>query len=354
MTDWLTQTWGMTLEAAPWLLGGFVLAGVIYVLLPVETVTRHLGKPGVGGVLKASLVGVPLPLCSCSVIPVAASLRKQGAGRGAFVSFLISTPETGVDSIAISYALLGPLLAVVRPAAAFLTALTAGLLVDTTAEAVPTTESANAAGAGESCCRSGGCPEEPVAEPKRKLIAVLQYGLVDLFVDLSPWLLSGFVLAGLVAALLPAGFFERHVGSGAGAMVLMLLVGLPFYVCATASTPIAAAFIARGLSPGAALVFLLVGPATNIATMLVVGRDVGRRGLAIYLVTIAVFAVLFGLGINLVAESVPVTLSGLPDGTHHHVSAWAWPPAIALILLTLNGLRVRAGLRFRPIRATNA
>ena len=353
ITNWLTQTWGMTLEAAPWLLGGFVLAGVIYVLLPVETVTRHLGKPGMGGVLKASLVGVPLPLCSCSVIPVAASLRKQGASRGAFVSFLISTPETGVDSIAISYALLGPLLAVVRPVAAFFTALTAGLLVDTAAEAGPSPKPADAAGERESCCCAGGCPEEPIAGPQRKLVTALRYGLVDLFVDLSPWLLSGFILAGLVAALLPAGFFERYVGSGAGAMLLMLVVGLPFYVCATASTPIAAAFIARGLSPGAALVFLLVGPATNIATMLVVGRDVGRRGLAVYLVTIAVFAVLFGLGINVLADFVPLTLTGMPDGTDHHVPGWAWLPAAALILLTLNGLRLRMGLRYKSFKAPN-
>ena len=334
----------MVLEAGPWLLGGFVLAGVIYVAVPVETLTRHLGRPGAGAVVKASLIGIPLPLCSCSVIPVASSFRKQGASRGAFVSFLISTPETGVDSIAISYALLGPVLAVVRPIAAFVTALTAGLLVDRSTEAVPSPSETLEPAAGESCCCSCTGPDEAPPAPRSKVASALRYGLVDLFKDLSPYLIGGFVLAGLVAAALPPGFLERHVGAGPAAMLLMLAVGLPLYVCATSSTPVAAALIAHGLSPGAALVFLLVGPATNIATMLIVHRDVGRRGLAIYLGTIALFAILFGLAIDLLLRSVPVVTAGLPTGEHHHTSAWAWPFGLALILMTVNGLRLRLGL----------
>ena len=342
LTSWLNEIWFMTLEAAPWLLGGFVLAGVIYVLVPVEILTRHVGRPGAGSVVKASLIGIPLPLCSCSVIPVASSFRKQGASRGAFVSFLISTPETGVDSIAISYALLGPVLAVVRPIAAFVTALTAGLLVDRAAEPSPSDADAVDVPQGDSCC-SGESAEEADPAPPSKIASILRYGLVDLFKDLSPYLIGGFVLAGLVAAALPPEFLERHVGAGPGAMFLMLAVGLPLYVCATSSTPVAAALIAHGLSPGAALVFLLVGPATNIATMLIVNRDVGRSGLAIYLGTIAVFAVLFGLAIDFLLQSVPLAQSGLPTCGAHHASTWTWLPGLALIFLTFNGVRLRLG-----------
>ena len=343
LTTWLSEVWLITLEAAPWLLGGFVLAGVISVLVPVEILTRHVGKPGAGSVVKASLIGIPLPLCSCSVIPVASSFRKQGASRGAFVSFLISTPETGVDSIAISYALLGPVLAVVRPIAAFVTALTAGLLVDRSTGPSPSDADAVEAPEADSCCCSCDGADEAKSAPPSKVASILRYGLVDLFKDLSPYLIGGFVLAGLVAAALPPGFLERHVGAGPAAMFLMLAVGLPLYVCATSSTPVAAALIAHGLSPGAALVFLLVGPATNIATMLIVHRDVGRSGLAIYLGTIAVFAVLFGLAIDFLLQSVPLAQSGLPTCGAHHASTWTWLPGLALILLTLNGLRLRLG-----------
>ena len=340
MTDfaarWAAETWAMTLASAPWLLGGFLLAGAIYVLVPIGKVSRHLGGSGVGGVFKAALFGIPLPLCSCSVIPVASSLRKQGASRGAFTSFLISTPETGVDSIAISYALLGPLLAIVRPVAAFITAITAGLLMgaDEDADRATTTEQS----AKDTSCE---CAEAPTPSGMSKIPAAIRYGLVDMIADLAPWLVLGFALAGLATALIPAGFLEQHLGGGLPAMLLMLVVGLPLYVCATSSTPIVAALIARGLSPGAALVFLLVGPATNLATMVIVSRDLGRRGLAIYLITIAVVAVLFGLLIDAVLPSLPTALATLPDCCTNEVSTVSWACAMAMIGLTLNGLRIR-------------
>lgn len=405
LADWMLQTWNMLVESAPWLLGGFLLAGVIYVFVPIDRVVRHLGQPGLGPVLKASLFGIPLPLCSCSVIPVATSIRKQGASRGAFISFMISTPETGVDSISISYALLGPLLAIVRPIAAFVTAVTAGLLIDrqdggeamgdkddgTTDSCCHSSEAASLVSsvptnAGikdpvstapvndlvstatvkerpdgeaptlssnchsptpaiqeEACASEASCGCTKPAERRRpnKFMTALRYGLIDMMTDLSPYLMAGFVVAGLAAAAIPEGFLEHHIGSGIGAMLLMLVVGLPLYVCATSSTPVAAALIARGLSPGAALVFLLVGPATNIATILVVWRDVGKRGLAIYLGTIAVVAVVFGLAIDALIPSLPVSLAETPDCLGQHAHAAAWPVAILLALLILNGLRRR-------------
>jgi uncharacterized membrane protein YraQ (UPF0718 family) len=352
ITGWMLESWILVVEAAPWLLFGFVLAGVVYVCLPVEKVTAHLGKPGIGAVVKASLIGIPLPLCSCSVIPVAVSLRKQGAGRGAFASFLISTPETGVDSIAISYALLGPFLAVVRPIAAFVTALVAGLIIgrgdepasELGGELVP-----DVAGDGAAChcCCANAAEEADTSNPSLvgRAMTALRYGLVDLFKDLSLWLLLGFALAGLVSAVVPEGFFERHVGTGLGAMLMILLVSLPLYVCATSSTPVAAALIANGLSPGVALVFLLVGPATNIATMMIVVRDLGRRGLLLYVTTIAVVAILFGLAVDRLLPTLPVQLAALPAHHSEEPFSFGWYAGIVLMALIMNGLRLRVRVR---------
>lgn len=350
--EWAGATWAMLLHAAPWLLFGFTCAGLIHLLLPAETVARHLGRPGWGSVLKASLLGVPLPLCSCSVIPVAASIRRRGASRGATASFLVSTPETGADSIAVSYALLGPFLAIVRPIAAFVTAAVAGgSIAAFEPRATPADPPASpnpaapAADAGQpACC----CCHAPVAAPPsliRRLADAVRHGLVEMFAALAHWLLLGFILSGLVTALVPAGFIEHVVGRGLGPILLMLVVGLPVYVCATSATPLAAALIAKGLSPGAALVFLLAGPATNTATMVVVARELGRRSLILYIASIAVVAVLLGL----VVDALPWAVTTFPVVSHHahhdHTSWWSWVCAFILVGLMLNGLRVRIGAR---------
>ena len=335
VNEWGNQTWAVLVEAAPWLLGGFVLAGLIHVLVPIARVTRALGRDGLVGVFKAALLGIPLPLCSCSVIPVAASIRRQGASRGAFVSFLISTPETGVDSIAISYALLGPVLAIVRPVAAFVTAIIAGVLVGR--DGVESGELA-AESPGDGCGTSCGCETPSADREGSKLVAAIRYGLGEMLADLSPWLVTGFALAGVAAALIPVGFVEAHIGAGPVAMLLMLVVGLPMYVCATSSTPIAAALIARGLSPGAALVFLLAGPATNAATVLVVSRDLGRRGAVVYVATIAVVAVVCGLVVDALVAAGGTVASPQPTAHEHSPTLFATVCAVVLVVLTIKGL----------------
>ncbi len=356
LNAWVKATWSMTLEAAPWLLFGFVLAGVVYVLLPTEKVVKHLGRPGLGSVLKAALIGVPLPLCSCSVIPVASSIRRRGATRGATASFLISTPESGVDSIAISYALLGPLLAVVRPIAAFISAALAGTLIagherrsaETAAVARPPAEEK----ADCSCCCSQSQPVR--ASFGSKITQALRYGCVEMFSDLAHWLVLGFVLAGLVAAILPDDFLEASIGTGLIAMLAMLLAGLPLYVCATSATPVAAALIAKGLSPGAALVFLLVGPATNMATMVVVARDLGRWALAMYLGSIAVVSIALGLVVNVVAGELPGAVAAESAMHEHGVTTLNLICGVVLGLLLLNGLRVRIVRRWAGRRVAAA
>lgn len=353
LAEWAVDTWDMTLEAAPWLVFGFLFAGVVYLLLPADKVVRHLGTPGWAGVFKASAIGVPLPLCSCSVIPVALSMRQRGASRGATAGFLVSTPETGLDSIAISYALLGPFLAVVRPIAAFITAMVAGGLIASVERRCPAPAAAPLPAqppAGGCCCH--GAAEAPVRLASRARKA-LEYGFVEMFASISHWLVLGFGLAGLASALIPDGFLETAVGQGVGGLLIMLLAGLPLYVCATSATPLAAALIAKGLSPGAAVVFLLVGPATNAATMVVVGRELGRLSLVLYVLSIAVVALLLGLAVDALPWAAMTTQAVAREHAHAHAGITSHVFAFMLVGLLLNGLRVRL-LRNRRARSKPA
>jgi len=363
--SWLMHTWAVTLEAAPWLMAGFLFAGLVHAWVPVRQIAAHLGGPNLGGVLKAAFLGVPLPLCSCSVIPLASSIRRSGASRGATASFLISTPETGVDSISITYALLGPVMAVLRPLAALLSAITAGLLINRlgvrpshTPEAKEwnrprnpdvrvgdLAEDSQPAGCGDCSCKTVSWPTQaPPRPPAARLKAALRYGFVEMFADLSVWLLVGFVLAGLISAVVPQRFLENYLGSGLPAMLAALAVALPFYVCATSSTPIAAALMSKGLSPGTALVFLLVGPATNIATMVVVAKELGRRSLLIYLLSIAVVAVVIGIAVDLALIMPALEVLRVSVSLSRTASWPAILAAVVFVVLVLNGLRLRYGL----------
>ena len=342
--EWLHASWQMLTEAAPWLLAGFAIAGAIHVLIPTATLTRHLGRPGIFGAAKAALIGVPLPLCSCGVIPVASSLRNKGATRAATAGFLITTPETGVDSIALSYVLLGPYLAVARPVAALVTALTAAGLISATEEDTPqpqTTASDDVPC--PSCCQQPPAPAPTGAQPSKflsKAYEALHHAFIDMFTDLGHWLLLGFALAGLVTAALPDTFFQDHLGGGLGTMFLMILVATPLYVCATSTTPIAAALIAKGLSPGAALVLLLAGPATNLATMTVVAKELGVKALVIYVTSIAAVAVAAGLVTDHWFADMTTRIAA-DDTGHHTPSLAASFLAGLLVLLTINGTRNR-------------
>jgi hypothetical protein len=281
-------------EAAIYILFGFFIAGLLYIFYPKEKVVNSLGKKGIGSVLKAALMGIPLPLCSCGVIPTALSLRKQGASRGATLSFLISTPETGVDSIAVTYALLDPIMTIFRPLAALLTAVFAGV-AENVLVPLDDTSGINP----QICPTCGNSDADNHTHTRRaRFKRAMEYAFVDLVGDISRWLVIGIILAGVISAAIPSGFFENYLGSGIFSMLVMLVVGIPLYICATASTPIAAALILKGLSPGAALVLLLAGPATNIATILVVGKQMGRKTITVYLLSIACMSILMGLLLN--------------------------------------------------------
>jgi uncharacterized membrane protein YraQ (UPF0718 family) len=314
---------GLLVETGWWLLVGLAAAGLVHAFVPGELLKHHLGRPGLGSILKASGAGVVLPLCSCAVIPVAAGLRRDGASKGASAAFAISTPQTGEESIPLTWALLGPVFAIVRPVVALVTAVIAGTLIDRFA-AAPTGRTPEPAPARPGCCQSVslqvsapttcGCaaPAPPSCcattadqasrlDIGRRLIDALRYGFVTLPTDLAVWLTVGFVLSALIAAAVPEGWLAAHAGSGLLPMLVMLVVGIPIYICATGSTPLAYTLVAAGLSPGAALVLLLAGPATNTATVAWALKDLGVRATVIYLATIALVALAAGVALDLVA-----------------------------------------------------
>lgn len=277
--------WNTLAEMSPYLILGFAAAGLLSVIISQDTVRDQIGRPGAASVFKASLFGVPLPLCSCGVIPVGMSLRKHGASRGAATAFLISTPQTGVDSILVTLSLLGPIFAIVRPVAALLTGVAGGLLADGFAEKDNASEDQAPACADECCNPEGG---------HGKLYRAMKFAFVTLPRDIGKYLLIGLVVAAVISAIVPKDYFSHTLGTGLAPMLLMMLVGIPMYVCSTASVPIAAALMTSGISPGAALVFLMTGPATNAATIATVWKELGGRTAIIYLAAIAGGALAFG------------------------------------------------------------
>jgi len=342
--DILIASWAVLAAMAPYLLLGFFVAGVLSVLIPAEWVERHLGGRGLGQVFKAALVGVPLPLCSCGVLPVGASLRRQGASRGATTAFLLSTPQTGVDSIAVTYALLGPFVAVVRPLAALVTGFVGGAVVHFAAgrngdDAGP---AANA-GAGPSSCSLDGCCDDRPAH-RHSFLDAIRYGFVTLPRDIGKALLVGVALSGVISALIAPDSLRAYLGGGIVPMLAAAAIGIPLYVCATASTPIAASLIVAGLSPGAALVFLITGPATNSAALVTLWKVLGRRSTILYLATVAVGALATGIAVDALIGSGLVPLSALVDaaaasatghGDHHGVGLGWWIGRIAAVALLL-------------------
>lgn len=309
MSAIFANTLHLALESAPWLLFGLIAAGLIRAWLPLDWVGRALGGSGPGAVIRAALVGAPLPLCSCGTLPAAFSLRRNGASKASTTAFLIATPETGVDSVALSWVLLGPFLAILRPLAAILSAISAGLLVghaernapkpvapDIPPISIPIApeSSGSTASCDSACCDCSAATQEASPGPFSRTGAGLKYAFTDLMDDLAPWLALGILAAGLVVTFVPPQALANW-GSGLIAMLLIVLVSVPMYVCATASTPLAHAMLYSGVSPGTVLVFLLAGPASNLSSLVLVRRELGVRTLWAYLIGVCGTAVLLGL-----------------------------------------------------------
>jgi uncharacterized protein len=325
------ESWGVLGQMAPYLLLGFLVAGILSVCVSPAWVERHLGRRGFRPVLTASLVGVPLPLCSCGVIPVAASIRRHGASRGATSAFLISTPQTSVVSVAVTYAMLGGVFAVFRLVAAAVTGVVGGLFVQLLG--APRTSEDSSGEAAPPACTESCCTEQ---DKGNIVLRALEYGFVTLPRDIGRPLLVGVLVAGVIAALVPPGQLAPYLGGGLPAILAMMLASLPIYVCGTASVPIAVGLIHAGVSPGAALAFLIAGPATNAATISVAWRLLGRRTTVVYLVAIGLSAVASGLMLDAIYTHTPAAVPHL--GAHDHVhdaTAWslhAWAVALLVVL----------------------
>ncbi len=465
LETFILSVWNVLYEASPYMLFGFFIAGLLKAYVSPTFFSKHLSGKGILPVLKGTVIGIPLPLCSCGVIPTAIGLRKQGAGKGATTAFMIATPETGVDSIAISYALLGPVMTILRPVAATLTAIVAGLGVDyllkdkpdelekveneakikskgkealgadkgqgQTAETscgasqseckcespqailIPAMSAVDSSSAEKtetcqcsseniitetgkesasccssetttqepaSCCSSNSVATEPtsccssqssIKEPasccsshsttqeatsccstqkkfvsKNRFLVGMHFSFIEMMDDIGKWFLLGVLFAGLLGIVLPVDFFDKVPGGDITSMFMMLIIGIPLYICSTASTPIVAALLLKGLSPGAALIFLLAGPATNIATITVVSKIMGKGVSIIYLASITLCTLLFGFIVNMFYSNTTMVLE---LGEHTGPLFGPWVNITCAVILIANISLVKANKIFKKI-----
>ena len=380
----------MTAEMAPYLLLGFFIAGLLRAFVPHGLYSRHLAPRNMKSVVKAALLGIPLPLCSCGVIPTSVGLRREGASHGACTSFLIATPQTGVDSIAATYSLMGLPFAIVRPIAALFTAMFGGWLVNRYAredEAIsakaaqshehdhcdcgcehhehehhhhhhhvvaPHSAPEGATDVKPSDCNTTEAPSGAVGGATsstseavggayttfwQKLLGALDYGFVEMMQDVGKWLVIGLLIAALITVAVPNEWLAALHEYKLLNMIIVLAIAIPMYVCATGSIPIAVSLMAKGLTPGAALVLLMAGPAVNSASILVIGKVFGRRTLSLYVLSIIIGAMLFGLGIDyLLPQDWFAVSSVVAGGTHcaECLTNWDWFFVIVLVLLLVN------------------
>lgn len=390
----LMKIFEMLNEMSPYLLLGFLIAGIMHAFVPKNLYSNYLSKNNFSSVLNAALFGIPLPLCSCGVIPTAMGLRKEGASKGATTSFLIATPQTGVDSILATYSLLGLPFAIIRPLAAFVTSLFGGSLVNIFCKNEKEENAQNTPKEENSCCHSQKeetpsftlaaqnfnpnqelsftfAPQNLQKEEKKsccchsheeekeeeksccchsleeeqaktfaqKCKSALKYAFGEMMQDIGKWLIIGIVVAGIIS-LIPSEYFAIFSGNTLLSMLFVLLLAIPMYLCATGSIPIAVALILKGLTPGAALVMLMAGPACNIASILVIGKKLGRKTLITYLSSIVISAIAFGCLIDFVLPSEWFSLIGanVQDSCHsseHHAGLFSVICSVVLIILLI-------------------
>jgi len=385
LTSFIKNFIDLSAEASPWLLLGLLIAGLMKAWVPSKILSKHLGK-GKSAIIKAALIGAPLPLCSCGVIPVATELRRSGASAPATASFLVATPETGIDSVSVSYALLGPIFAIYRPFAAVMSAIITGVLVSSIKEEDIKSPITEVKESSNNCCASTQSKEaslptepkvssccsskKPIKERKMEAEASsccssntatistappipsslftdsfektktgIHYAATKLIDDIIIWLAVGLVFASIIRTFLPQEFLLSY-GSGLPAMLLMIVISIPMYICATASTPIAAGFIMAGLSPGTALVFMMAGPATNISTLGVIKNEMGSAVLIRYLLGVTCCAIGFASLLDFSLNYYTINIGEQMQHSHELLPHWFGLTCAALIaLLAIKPLR---------------
>ena len=358
----------LSLEASPWLIVGLALGGLMKALIPTEFLQKHLSGSGFASIGKATLLGAPLPLCSCGVIPAAIGLRQAGASKPATAAFMVSTPETGVDSITVTYALMGPFMAIVRPISALVSAFVSGSLVAIFDPDEPVKKPGHTHVAEASCCATTAketvkeanacCDSEPVkteasccdTQPKAessccstetsqpaeqsfisKAWSGIQYAFTNLLDDIIFWLMIGMLFAAASKTFLPPEFLAQW-GQGIPAMLVMIAAGIPMYICATASTPVAAGLLMAGMSPGVALVFLLTGPATNVSTLGVIGKELGKRSMWLYLAGVSITAIISGVVVDWLVGVYSIDIKTQVTAGHEMMPMWLEVGSLALLV----------------------
>ena len=351
---------------SPYLLLGFLIAGIMHTFIPGRYFHKYLSRKSFSSVINAALIGIPLPLCSCGVIPTAMSMRKDGASKGAVTSFLIATPQTGVDSIMATFSLMGLPFAIIRPIAALFTAVAGGALVNRfdkhhedendhicqchshshenehTCQCHSHEQTCQCHSHGHAC-HSHGCFFS-------KLKDALEYAYVDMIEDIGKWLVIGLVIAGIITSVIPTEYFAFFKDNTLASMLLVLLISMPMYLCATGSIPIAVALMMKGLTPGAALVLLVAGPACNFASILILRRFLGTRTMLLYLGSIVLGSIVFGCLVDWVQFSGQVDFLRQLHVAHtcceHGASVFNWTCTIILCLMLINALLLpKLGLR---------
>lgn len=339
ITTFINELAYLTFEMAPYLVLGFIFAGILHIYVKKEMVQKYLGKKNFRSVIYSVLLGIPLPLCSCGVIPTGISFHKEGASKGATISFLISTPQTGVDSIMATYSLLGLPFAILRPIVALVTGVFGGVFTNMTEEKEETSSTDNKDECGDSCCSTD------KKEYKNKYAEMIRYAFVELIQDISKWLIIGLIIAALISIILPDDFFSMYIGNPVLSMLLILVASVPLYVCATGSIPIAAVLLMKGLSPGAALVFLMAGPATNAATITVISKTLGKKSMFSYLASIIGGALFFGFIVDyFFPESLFTSSIKMMHHDHssHLIPEWLkYVSTAILVVAIINGFRLK-------------
>lgn len=335
------------IEISPFLLLGLFFVGLLHIFFSKEFIIKHIGKDNLGSIVKASVLGVPLPLCSCGVIPTAIYMAKNGASKGAIISFLISTPQTGIDSIMATYGMLGWVFAIYRPIIAFVSGIVGGIIVNIFSKeplniTVEEEEQIEASSCSSGSCDSSSCSTET---PKKQnaFMRFYHYAFVEFLDDIAVHFIIGIIISGLISFFIPDEFFIKYsLGSGILGMLVMIAVGLPMYICATASIPIAITLMMKGVSPGAAFVFLTVGPLTNAASMAILAKIFTKKLMLIYVTSASVIAIIAGLFLDLIVNTfglqdlvIPKMAAGhMHDGGFLHAIYITSAIIFALMLLS--------------------
>jgi len=317
LNTYLEALFVLTSEMAPFLLLGFLFAGILKVMVPPNLMTKYLGKNNTASVINASLLGVPLPLCSCGVLPAGISLYKNGASKGSSVSFLISTPQTGIDSMLVTWSMLGLPFALLRPIVAFITGVMGGLLTNKI----------------DSSQKHEHRDKIVATKQRFNIKKILHYAFVEMVTDIAKWLVIGLLIAAFITILIPDNFFGDYNLSGITGMLIILVVSIPLYICATSSVPIAAVLLLKGLSPGALIVFLMAGPATNAATITVIGKNLGRKTLIAYLSSLIIGSLAFGLFIDNFLPAQWFSPLSIISANHEHQILPNWLVIASTVLL---------------------